>query len=76
LIFTLPELDSTDIETIETADEVNLVTAEGGTNGTGVTFEVSVDYVRASVSGLKTRVRAVAQNTVGSRTWSITANAA
>ncbi|MDD5220161.1 MAG: hypothetical protein PHV11_06325 [Candidatus Bipolaricaulis sp.] len=67
----LPELDSTDIALIETADEVEVVTANGGA-GSGVTMSADLDFVSATCEGLKTRVFMVAQGT--SRPYKIADN--
>ncbi|MDD5220160.1 MAG: hypothetical protein PHV11_06320 [Candidatus Bipolaricaulis sp.] len=75
-VIVIPELDTDDLAEIEKANNINLVTSGGGTNGTGVKIAAALSYVRATCDGFKTRIRCISQKTDSTRPWTITANAA
>lgn len=52
---TLSELNTADMALIETGKKINIVTATGGTNSTGVTFEIAaLVVIKVMLKGLKT----------------------
>lgn len=51
---TLSELDTTSHTAIETANNINIVTATGGSGSLGVTFAAALDIIKVRLQGMKT----------------------
>lgn len=76
--FIFSEVDSTDIAALAVdGGEIELMTSEGGANGTGKTLTVTAcDSIIGLIDDLKTKIIAVKITAIGTLPYTITDNAA